>query len=266
VGNPFITEAYVDRPYYKMNADGSDIEAVSEYGTTAIPMCTGVVINTTFADEVTFRTSAPNQQSSANNGSLQMTLVKGDLNTRNAKVHDKAIVSFNEDSKLEKFIFNDEHAKLYIPQDGYDYAIAFSDRRGEVPVNFRAQETGHYTIIFDSDMDNLSNMSLIDQFEGVTVDLSSTPSYTFMASVADRENRFMIVFKNSEFSDGSDIFAYQNGSDIIVSGEGELQVFDLMGRMVMNQYINGVQTVEKPSQTGVYIFRLNEMTQKIVIR
>jgi hypothetical protein len=266
VGNPFIVEAYANRPYYKMNAEGSDIEIVENYAENPIPAFTGVVVKTETAGEsVTFRTSAPNQQSSANNGSLQMTLVKGNLDTRDAKVHDKAIVSFNEDSKLEKFIFNDEHAKLYIPQNGNDYAIAFSDRRGEVPVNFRAQETGHYTIIFDSDMDDLSNMSLIDQFEGVTVDLSSTPSYTFMASVADRENRFKIVFKNSEFSDGTEIFAYQNGNDIVVNGEGELLVFDLMGRMVMNQYINGVQTVKVPAR-GVYIFKLNEKTQKIVIR
>ena len=267
VGNPFIVEAYANRPYYKMNAEGSNIEIVENYAKNPIPACTGVVVKTETAGEsVTFRTSAPNQQSSANNGSLQMTLVKGDLNTRDAKVHDKAIVSFNEDSKLEKFIFNDEHAKLYIPQDGYDYAIAFSDRRGEVPVNFRAQETGHYTIIFDSDMANLSNMSLIDQFEGVTVDLSTTESYTFLASSADRENRFMIVFKNSEFSDGTEIFAYQNGNDIVVNGEGELLVFDMMGRMVMNLHVNGVQTVEKPSTTGVYILKLNGMTQKMVVR
>jgi hypothetical protein len=75
----------------------------------------------------------------------------------------------------------------------------------------------------------------------------------------------MIVFKNSEFSDGTEIFAYQNGNDIVVNGEGELLVFDLMGRMVMNLHVNGVQTVEKPSQCGVYILRLNEKTQKIVI-
>jgi hypothetical protein len=119
-------------------------------------------------------------------------------------------------------------------------------------------------------MANLSNMSLIDQFEGVTVDLSTTESYTFLASSADRENRFMIVFKNSEFYNGSDIFAYQSGSDIIVSGEGELQVFDVLGRMVMNQQINGVQTVPAPTQ-GVYILRIlgdsgDLRSQKIIIR
>jgi hypothetical protein len=62
------------------------------------------------------------------------------------------------------------------------------------------------------------------------------------------------------------IFAYQSGNDIIVSGEGELQVFDVMGRMVITQHVNGVQTFEKPSQTGVYILRLNGMSQKIVVK
>lgn len=55
-------------------------------------------------------------------------------------------------------------------------------------------------------------------------------------------------------------------SGSIVSGEGELQVFDGMGHMVMTQHVNGVQTIEKPSQYGVYILKLNEKTQKIVIR
>lgn len=50
---------------------------------------------------------------------------------------------------------------------------------------------------------------------------------------------------------------------------GELQVFDLAGRLVSSQYINGVEMVEKPSQTGVYVLRLvgNDVkTQKIVVR
>ena len=84
-----------------------------------------------------------------------------------------------------------------------------------------------------------------------------------MGSTADRDDRFTLVFTQVET--GS-IFAYQSGNDIIVSGEGELQVFDVMGRMVMTQQVNGVQRVEKPEQTGVYIFRLNGKTQKIVIK
>ena len=191
-----------------------------------------------------------------------MTLTKAGV--RSDAVQDKAIVSFNEGSQLEKFVFNEKHAKLYIPQDGDDYAIAFSDRKGEIPLHFKVNETGRYTITFNGT--DLNGISLIDKFEDKTIDLSVNNSYTFIGSSADSKDRFLLVFKNSEFSDNPEIFAYQNGNDIIVSGEGELQVFDVMGRMVMSQYINGVQTVEKPSTTGVYIFRLNGMGQKIVVK
>lgn len=93
-------------------------------------------------------------------------------------------------------------------------------------------------------------------------DLGTDNEYTFTASSADRYDRFVLVFGNAS---ENDIFAYQSGSDIIVTGEGELQVFDVMGRMVATQYINGIQTINTP-QTGVYIFRLNGKTQKIVVK
>ena len=67
---------------------------------------------------------------------------------------------------------------------------------------------------------------------------------------------------------GEDIFAYQSGSDVVVSGEGELQIFDAMGRMIATQRINGVETISL-SANGVYIFRLvgSEIkTQKIVVK
>lgn len=263
VGNPFVVDAYVSKPFYQMNAEGTEIVPIDSYDTYSpitIPPCYGVVVSATGTDEVTFSTEMPTQQST-NNGNLQMTLTKADV--RSDAFQDKAIVSFNADSKLEKFVFNERNAKLYIPQDGNDYAIAFSEMTGEVPLNFRATETGRYTIGFNFENVKGVRIQLIDKLEGSIIELNANDSYTFMGSTADRKDRFTLVFTQVET--GS-IFAYQSGSDIIVSGEGELQVFDLMGRMVMNQYINGVQTVEKPSQTGVYIFRLNEMTQKIVIR
>ena len=260
VGNPFTTEAWVNKPYYKMNAAGSDIEAVSEYATTAIPVCTGVVINATFADAVTFSTTAPQQQSANNNGNLQMTLTK--TGARSDAFQDKAIVSFTENSQLEKFVFNENHAKLYIPQEGNDYAIASSDMTGEMPLNFRATETGRYTINFNFENVDCVMIQLIDKVENIIIDLNANDSYTFMGSPADREDRFTLVFTQVGTSSN---FAYQSGTDIIVSGNGTLEVFDVVGRMVISQRINGVQRVEKPEQTGVYIFRLNGRTQRIVI-
>ena len=262
VGNPFPRAAWADRSYYKMNSTGTDIEVVENYAENRIEPCYGIVVRAENANEsIMFRTSAPQQQASANNGNLQMTLTKAGV--RGDSYQDKAIVSFNEGSELEKFIFNENHAKLYIPQYGEDYAIASSETTGEVPLNFKTKETGRYTIGFNFENVKGVRIQLIDKIEDRITDLKAIDSYTFMGSSADRDDRFTLVFTQVEVGG---IFAYQSGNDIIVSGEGELQVFDVMGRMVMNQYINGVQTVEKPEQTGVYIFRLNGKTQKMVVR
>ena len=269
VGNPFVMAAYVSKPFYQMNAEGTDIVAIDNYDSytpVAIPPCTGIVVRADGADNVTFSTSAPAQQSANNNGNLQMTLTKAGV--RSDAFQDKAIVSFNEGSQLEKFVFNENHAKLYIPQYGEDYAIAFSEMSGEIPLNFKTNETGRYTIGFNFENVKGVRIQLIDKIEDNIIDLNKDVSgnvsiYTFMGSSIDRSDRFTLVFTQVE-TDG--IFAYQSGNDIIISGEGELQVFDVMGRLVMSQHVNGVQTFEKPSQTGVYILRLNGMSQKIVVK
>lgn len=129
--------------------------------------------------------------------------------------------------ELEKFIFNEDHAKLYFPQNGNDYAIVCTDARPCVS------------------------------------------TYTFTASSADRYDRFVLVFGNTYNANGSDadIFAYQNGSDIIVEGEGTLEIYDVMGRLIAKQYVNGVRThCVCPSGTGVYILKLEGKTQKIIIK
>ena len=274
VGNPFPAPAYSNKSYYKMNAAGSDIEAVTNTS-TQIGVCQGVLVRATGPNQtVTFtKAGSKSDDKPESKGSLELTLTKG--GTRGEDLHDKAIVSFDEGTQLEKFIFNEEHAKLFIPQGTEDYAIAFSNREGEVPVHFKTKEVGTYTITVVETFPetspethgraSLQGVHLIDLLANVDIDLGVENSYTFIGSPADRQARFKIVFKNIE-NDGNDIFAYQNGSDIIVSGEGELQIFDVVGRMVMNQHINGVETINKPSQSGVYILKLNGMTQKIVIK
>ena len=269
VGNPFAKAARVDRPFYRMNSDGSDIEPVLNYETTDIPVCNGIIVCADGENE-TVRFSKLTQSRSTENGGITMTLTK--TGTRGTEYQDKAIVSYNEGAKLGKFVFNENHAKLYIPQNDKDYAIACTDARPcvskEMPVCFKTKETGKYTICFEGD--DMNDVKLIDKFEKVTVDLGMESSYTFIGSAVDNVDRFVLVFGTSTSSTGSTTFAYQNGNEIVVDGEGELQVFDMTGRMVMTAYINGVETYHSTSlQTGVYILRLvgNEIrTQKIVVR
>jgi len=71
-----------------------------------------------------------------------------------------------------------------------------------------------------------------------------------------------------DYGEGDDIFAYQNGGNVIVRGEGELQVFDVMGRFVMSRKVSGEEAFSMPA-SGVYIFRLlgeKLRTQKIVVK
>ena len=267
VGNPFPVAAYADRPYYKMNEIGTDIEVVEEYWANSIPACTGVVVIANGTDEhVTFSTTAPEAPaaSTGDNGSLQMTLTKSGM--RGDAFQDKAIVSFNEGTQLGKFIFNEDHAKLYLPKNDKDYAIISSDQQEEIQVNFKTKELAQYTINFDG-LAMIQGARLVDNITGNVIDLSIEKSYTFIGAPSDRRDRFVIRFEGSAGQETLEVFAYQNGNDLIVNGEGELQIIDVMGRNVMNLRVNGVQTMcTSTLQTGVYILKLNGMTQKIVIR
>ena len=265
IGNPYTFDAYANVAYYAMNESGTGITATTVATSTAVKPCTGIIVKADENGSVKFLNAAPS--GSANNGNLQMVLAHNVATRDGASVNktiDNAIVSFNEGTKLQKFYFGEPAANIFIPQNDEDYAIAFSNRQGDMPLNFKTTEAGMYTISFEGDNMDLKGVSLIDMLAEEKIDLSVDPSYTFIGSPADKAERFKIVFSPSTGS-GADIFAYQSGSDIIVSGEGELQIFDVMGRRVKTQYVSGVQTVNVNAQ-GVYIMKLNEKTQKIIVR
>ncbi len=261
VGNPYTFNTFVNRPYYRLNSDRTDIELVDD--NTAIAPCEAVVVDVDGTDQVTF-TKTSQQAQANNNGNLSITVTQQTSKRGVAAISDKAIVSFNEGCKLGKFYFKQQDANIYIPQDGRDYAIVYSDRNGEIPLHLKATKVGYFTIIFDGM--SLKGVRLFDKIENVTIDLGVENKYTFIGAPNDRKDRFVLLFDGTS-ENGNDIFAYQNGSDIIVSGEGELRVFDVMGRLVMTRQIHGVETCHGASlQTGVYIFILNGKTQKIVVR
>ena len=265
IGNPLTCKVTVDCAFSELvNASA----VTNKEANSVINPCQGIAVYGNAGTEVTF-TKAATQDAVApsNNNSLQMTLAKtitsrGDVST---KVVDNAVVSFKESKCMPKFNMIGSNTKLFIPQDDEEYSIVFSDRQGDVPLYFKANETGTYTISFAGDEMSLNGIYLIDILAEEEIDLSVNPSYTFIGSPADRMARFKIVFRNTGGDGTSDIFAYQNGNDIVITGEGELQIFDVMGRMVSKQRVNGVETVNVKSQ-GVYIFRLNDKTQKIVVR
>ena len=192
-----------------------------------------------------------------------MVLTKA--NMRDAKHLDNVIVSFDEGEGMPKFNFMEQDAKIYIPQDGKEYAIVHGGNQGVMPLNFVANENGEYAITVDVADVEMSYLHLIDNLTGADVDLLSTPSYQFTARKSDYVSRFKLVFSTNgvdEISDGDDCFAYYDGSEWVIanpstdSGSATLQVIDMMGRMLSSETITDNATISLNQVSGVYMLRL----------
>ncbi len=282
VGNPFTVAANItdndgnNKPFYVI----SGRNVVPNTGdATAIEPCTGVMVKANGTGEsVTFRRATASSFASQPN-QLQMTLTQQVVNRGgvSSTTVDNAIVSFNEGDLLEKFVFNADLAKLYIPQGGKDFAIVTSEGQGEMPVNFEAKENGTYTITVNPEGVEMAYLHLIDNLTGADVDLLAGPStgsgasYTFTAKTTDYESRFKLVFAVGS-STGSDTFAFFSNGNWIISNEGRatLQVIDINGRILSSEQINGSVSKAIHGAAGVYMLRLvngdDVKVQKIVVR
>ena len=263
IGNPYNTTAYLadSRDFYRMNAAGTGIFVATD---DAIALMEGIFVQAADAadESVTFTTTNPNAKS------IDARIVLNVVGN-NDNVIDRAIVRFNDRKSLSKLLLHEDNTNIYIPQDSKKFAIVQSNGKADMPVNFKAAEMGKYTISVNTEGINMDYLHLIDRLTGEDVNLLLDNSYSFVASAQDVESRFILSFTATGYNtDADEPFAYQNGSEIIVSGEGELQIFDVTGRSVMTTTINGVESVNVSAQ-GVLILRLvgtEVKTQKMVVR
>ena len=276
VGNPFAVGATSSQPYYRMNEGGTALSAQVEAGNTVEAM-EGVFVQATAANQtVTFTTQT--------RGGEQATIAQANIMVGgdNGAVIDNAIIRFDGGQTLEKFSFREGSTKIYIPQDGTDYAIACAESTGEMPLNFKAEENGTYTLTISTTLNSqhstLNYLHLIDNLTGADVDLltppacghplsegeaqsgaelgeetaagripplrggqgeSKQPSYTFTAKTTDYESRFKLVFSICEDANGdNEAFAFISNGNIIVNGEGTLQVFDVLGHQLVTKQLS----------------------------
>lgn len=263
VGNPFAQTAYISKPFYTTNPDGTEI--IAGTGNSIAAMEGIFVIADTDGETMTFSTEqrdVQNQQFGIN------------VNRNRGNIIDRAIVRFSEETTLPKFMLNRNSTKLYIPQNGQDYAIVHSEGIGELPLNFVVSENGTYSISADVEAVEMNYLHLIDNKTGTDVDLLQTSSYTFEANTTDYASRFKIVFatENASIETATDSFAYFNNGKLMVANEGQasLQVVDMMGRILKSEAINGSAEINMNELAGVYVLRLTngngQKVQKIVIR
>jgi hypothetical protein len=198
-------------------------------------------------------------------------------NSRDAQpATDNAIIRFDNGNALEKFSFRDNTTKVYIPQGNKDYAVVSAEAQGEMPVNFKAEEDGTYTISFNTENVEFGYLHLIDNKTGNDIDLLQTSSYTFEASRIDYASRFRLVFSaigNENDSENNDFgFFDANGNFLILGIEGTatLQVMDVTGRTISSETFSGDYSKAINASAGVYMLRLvqgNDVrTQKVVVK
>lgn len=276
IGNPYphnikkgegqaIPNDYLEEKYYVLNPEGcvwtlkTDAEEISPF--------TGILVQAKSEVSATQTLTISDVVASAAKGGID-----GNNNiwftVANSKYEDKACVEFKQGHGLNKIAhINEEAPMLYINYNGEDFAsVDMNPEARYFNLNFEAKTTGMYTLSVQPQGD-YSYLHLYDKLTGKDVDLLLDNEYSFVGSTTDAADRFTIVLNPSTSADSeNEIFAYQSGNEIIVNGKGELQIFDVMGRMVAIHHVNDVQAIEKPSTTGVYIMRLNGMTQKIVIK
>ncbi len=261
VGNPFAKTAYIDRDYYVMNTDGNEIITPNrpEDGIQAMEGC--FVIATQEEETLTFSTTAP----TTGGGSKVVLNLSQDH-----KVIDRAIVRFGQDRKLPKIQLNPNHTKVSMTVDGNDYAVVSTEEQGEMPVRFRAEKNGNYTLSVNSEDVSFAYLHLIDNLTGADVDLLETPSYSFEARTTDYSSRFKLVFATG--NNESDTFAFFSNGSFVINNDGEatLQVIDVTGRILSSESFNGCTNVNVNAAPGVYMLRLingdNVKVQKVVVK
>jgi hypothetical protein len=261
-GNPFVCDAYLSTEatsvaFYRMNATGDGFETASG----VIHPLEGFFVQTpTSGQPLTISREAPVQR-----GQLNMNL------SRNNKQLDNAIVIFGEGQNLGKMSFRKNSSKVYMPLEGKDCSAVFTIGMGEMPVSFKAECNGIYTLDFSNEEVTFNYLHLIDNLTGNDVDLLQTPTYTFEAKTTDYASRFKLVFVCGD-ADGDDNFAFFSNGNFVINNEGQatLQVVDVTGRIVKSETINGCANVKVDAATGVYMLRLvngeNVKVQKVVAR
>jgi len=260
IGNPYASSATLDIPYYRLNAEGNDLNTATE--DIAVGAMEGVFVQATAANQKATFTA---QTSKAGRQAIARTNIIVCDNKGN--VLDNAIIRFDGGLTLGKFQLNANSTRVYFSQDGKDYAIVNADGKGEIPVYFKAEKNGTYTLTVTTPIN--STLHLIDNLTGANVDLLQTPSYSFNAKTTDYPSRFKLVFGTGQDDDN---FAFiSNGQIILIEDacDASLQVVDMLGRILVSRRDGACAISTDAIPAGVYVLRLingeNVKTQKIFL-
>ena len=265
IGNPFDYDYTMSGDFYVMNENRNDVDIANR--NYLAPMEGAFIIADNDEDEFVFSYDGGNSVNPQPEPMIDLNISQG------RSVIDRARVRFSGESTLPKLQLNPNHTKVFIPMEGKDYAVVSAGQMGEIPVNFKAEKSGTYTMSLSSQEVNFSYLHLIDNMTGKDVDLLANPTYSFNAQTTDYASRFRLVFATNN-SVNSDSFGFVNNSGNFcvygIEGEATLQVFDVLGHMLSSETFSGSIEKKVNAATGVYMMRLingNDVkVQKVIIK
>lgn len=292
VGNPFahnvttFAGANVASEVYRMNETMDNLMVSGISAANPLLPGEGFFVKAT-ADDASITFNAQTRGESKATELVEVPTLTIDL-LQDGLTIDRLVVK-HEGEPLEKFTLRENGTRIYATEGGKDYAVVTvisSDSEAnltEIPVNFKAAKNGTYTISVNLENTDFGYLHLIDNLTGTDVDLlapviarneaiQGTASYTFHAKTTDYASRFRLVFSVcGDANSDNEPFAYISNGEIIVNGEGMLQVIDMLGHQVFSREAHSALNIPNSAfPAGIYILRLingdNFRTQKIVVR
>ena len=270
IGNPYLTTIRLNSTYiapastaalidggYKLNTNGT---WTAIYSYTDIVAGQAVLVKASTAGTLVLRPTASKSASADEQESARGFV----FSVSNAEYSDVAYALFADGEGLPKIAhLNPEAPMLSIG----GYAIAKLDVNAErFPMSFNGQ--GKYTLALNENSTATGYLHLIDRATGRDIDLLATPEYTFTAN--GQADRFEVRLMPGMDENGNVNFVYIDGTRLIVDGEGELQVYDVMGRQLGSAQVSGTTTLDRSKlgivSAGIYVMRLNGNSQKIVVK
>ena len=164
---------------------------------------------------------------------------------------------------------------FYAQHDNTHFAALFAKVGTErVPLWFEAKEDDIYTIKWNTANGEFHSMYLIDNIAGVQYDMLRNNTYSFEGHKGDYPSRFLIVFSLTDVDEHleGNGFVFFDGSQWMVTGEGDLEFIDALGQVLVRTQVHGGQSrVGVPDVApGVYLFRLTNTegtrVQKVIVK
>jgi hypothetical protein len=249
IGNPYPCNTTIANDFYIIN---NNLITLAENGRTIAP-CESVFVKASDTGESVTFTKPGSARGLISDDCFDLVIMRDNINT------DRARVRLGEGIGMEKYTIDPDNTQISLWQNGQDFAVAYANGKDELPLNFKANQNGTYTLNIEAENMDLEYLHLIDNLTGSDVNLLETTSYTFEAKTSDYASRFRLLFAPADETESSaSDFAFFADGHLHVFNQGKacLQLIDMTGHILFTETLQGNLDKALDLVPGVYVVRL----------